>query len=43
MSTIVINNKQIALYTENILAVSATNLKARLIDPGYVSLADAGL
>lgn len=28
---------------EQLLAVSATNLKARLIDPGYISLADAGL
>lgn len=28
---------------EQLLAVSATNLKSRLIDPGYVSLADAGL
>ena len=28
---------------EQLIAVSATNLKARLIDPGYISLADAGL
>lgn len=28
---------------EQLLAVSATNLKSRLIDPGYISLADAGL
>jgi hypothetical protein len=28
---------------EQLLAVSASNLKRTLIDPGYISLADAGL
>lgn len=29
--------------SEPLLAVSASNLKSALIDPGYISLADAGL
>lgn len=33
----------VPVIREQLLAVSATNLKARLIDPGYISLADAGL
>lgn len=45
--SIFVNNsgseKDIPVITEPILAVSATNLKALLIDPGYVTLADAGL
>ncbi len=45
--TIFVNNngpqKDVPVATETILAVSATNLKALLIDPGYVTLADAGL
>ncbi|WP_421776499.1 hypothetical protein [Gardnerella sp. KA00255] len=43
MTTVTINNKKVAIYSEKVIAVSATNLKAMLIDPGYVSLADAGL
>ena len=45
--TIFVNNngpqKDVPVATEAILAISATNLKALLIDPGYVTLADAGL
>ncbi|MFU0541914.1 hypothetical protein CJ214_00295 [Peptoniphilus lacrimalis] len=45
--TIFVNNsdsqKGVPVANEDILAISATNLKALLIDPGYVTLADAGL
>ena len=45
--TIFVNNsdsqKGVPVASEAILAISATNLKALLIDPGYVTLADAGL
>lgn len=37
------NGVNVPTIYEQLLAVSATNLKARLIDPGYISLADAGL
>lgn len=37
------NGVSVPTIYEQLLAVSATNLKARLIDPGYISLADAGL
>lgn len=37
------NGITVPTVREQLLAVSATNLKARLIDPGYISLADAGL
>lgn len=35
--------KDVALVSETPLTVSASNLKADLIEPGYISLADAGL
>lgn len=35
--------KKIPTISEPLLAVSAGNLKSALIDPGYISLADAGL
>lgn len=35
--------KKIPTISEPLLAVSASNLKSALIDPGYISLADAGL
>lgn len=35
--------KKVPTLNEPPLAVSASNLKATLIDPGYISLADAGL
>ena len=35
--------KKIPTINEPLLAVSAGNLKSALIDPGYISLADAGL
>ncbi len=35
--------KRIPTIHEKILAVSAGNLKKTLIEPGYISLADAGL
>lgn len=35
--------KKIPTIVEPIMAVSATNLKALLIDPGFISMADAGL
>ncbi|MEJ5922155.1 hypothetical protein [Bifidobacterium thermophilum] len=38
-----INGKTIPVITGKLVAVNASNLKAKLIDPGYVTLADAGL
>lgn len=35
--------KKVPTLSEPVLAVSASNLKATLIDPGYITLADAGL
>lgn len=35
--------KKVPTISEPLLAISASNLKATLIDPGYISLADAGL
>lgn len=35
--------KKVPTINEPLLAVSASNLKATLIDPGYITLADAGL
>ncbi|MBT1175423.1 substrate-binding domain-containing protein [Bifidobacterium sp. LC6] len=35
--------KKVPTLSEPVLAVGASNLKATLIDPGYISLADAGL
>jgi ABC-type xylose transport system substrate-binding protein len=35
--------KNVMTISEEPLAVSASNLKAELIDPGYITLADAGL
>ncbi|MBT1165087.1 substrate-binding domain-containing protein [Bifidobacterium felsineum] len=35
--------KKIPTLNEPVVAVSASNLKATLIDPGYITLADAGL
>lgn len=37
------HGETVPTVNERLVAVSATNLKSRLIDPGYVSLADAGL
>ena len=38
-----INGSKVPTLTEPLLAVSAGNLKETLIDPGYITLADAGL
>lgn len=38
-----VNNTKVATVEEKLLTVSASNLKTTLIDPGYISLADAGL
>lgn len=38
-----INEAQVPVIQEDLLAVSASNLKSTLIDTGYISLADAGL
>ncbi len=38
-----INSTQVTTISEPLLAVSASNLKDELIDPGYITLADAGL
>lgn len=38
-----INGKTTPVISEDLLAVSASNLKATLIDTGYISLAEAGL
>ncbi|MBT1161604.1 hypothetical protein JS541_07105 [Bifidobacterium sp. SO1] len=38
-----VNGKTTATIEEDLLAVSAYNLKATLIEPGYITLADAGL
>lgn len=35
--------KKVPTISKSLLAVSASNLKVTLIDPGYISLADAGL
>ncbi|KFI97386.1 hypothetical protein [Bifidobacterium stellenboschense] len=35
--------KKTSVVEEELLAVSASNLKATLIDPGYITMADAGL
>jgi hypothetical protein len=35
--------KKVPTISGPLLAVSASNLKVTLIDPGYISLADAGL
>ncbi len=43
MTTSDINGIQVPTVYEDALAVSASNLKKALIEPGYVSLADAGL
>ncbi|PJM80078.1 hypothetical protein [Bifidobacterium scaligerum] len=42
-NTTVAGVKKIPTISEPTIAVSASNLKAELIDPGYISLADAGL
>ncbi len=38
-----INGKGVPTVIEDLLAVSASNLKTTLIDPGYITLAEAGL
>ena len=38
-----INGSKVPTLTEPLVAVSASNLKEALIDPGYITLADAGL
>ena len=38
-----VNGKDTPTISEDLLAVSAYNLKAALIDPGYITLAEAGL
>ncbi|RSX53281.1 xylose ABC transporter [Bifidobacterium goeldii] len=38
-----VNGSQVPAIRDELLAVSASNLKSALIDPGYISLADAGL
>lgn len=43
MTTSDMNGTQVPTVHEEPLAVSASNLKKALIEPGYVSLADAGL
>lgn len=43
VSRVTINGSKVPTISENLLAVSASNLKVELIDPGYISLADAGL
>ncbi len=43
MTTSNMNGTQVPTVHEEPLAVSASNLKKALIEPGYVSLADAGL
>lgn len=43
LSSTKVNGKATPTVSEELLAVSASNLKAALIDPGYISLADAGL
>ena len=43
VSKTTVNGKTLPVITEDLVAVSASNLKVELIDPGYVTLADAGL
>ena len=43
ISTTDINGSKVPTLTEPLVAVSASNLKEALIDPGYITLADAGL
>lgn len=43
MTTSTVNRTKVATLQLPLVPVSAQNLKAELIDPGYVSLADAGL
>lgn len=38
-----VDGVQVPTVTEPLMAVSASNLKETLIDPGYITLADAGL
>lgn len=38
-----VDGKRVATIQEPLLAISATNLKSQLIDPGYVTLAEVGL
>ncbi|OZG65012.1 hypothetical protein BHAP_0761 [Bifidobacterium hapali] len=43
LSSSKVNGKDTSTISEDLLAVSAYNLKAALIDPGYITLAEAGL
>lgn len=43
LSSSKVNGKDTPAISEDLLAVSAYNLKAALIDPGYITLAEAGL
>lgn len=43
LSSSKVNGKDTPTISEDLLAVSAYNLKAALIDPGYITLAEAGL
>lgn len=43
VSSTQIEGKTVPAIREPLLAVSASNLKTTLIDPGYISMADAGL
>lgn len=43
ISSVAMENKKVPTIQEEALAVSASNLKKTLIEPGYISLAEAGL
>ncbi|OZG59917.1 hypothetical protein BLEM_2092 [Bifidobacterium lemurum] len=43
VSTTTIADKETPTISESLLAVSASNLKAELITPGYITMAEAGL
>lgn len=43
VTTTTVNDEDVPTISEDLLAVSASNLKATLIDPGYITLAEAGL
>ncbi len=43
VTTAIVKGHRIPVLRPDLLSVSASNLKKTLIDPGYVSLADAGL
>ena len=43
ISSVAMKDKKVPTIQEEALAVSANNLKKTLIEPGYISLADAGL